>query len=96
LYIPGPPPTENSWMGTDSKSTFGTNNINFNGEFAAETRGWWEVKNDFMGGPFYSLCFVHKKNGLLYTVEGFVYSPKFDKTPYLRELETIIHSIQFD
>ena len=61
-----------------------------------ETRGIWEVKNQFMAGPFINHTIAHKNNPEeLYILEGFVYSPGTAKRDYIFELEAIFKSIKF-
>ena len=61
-----------------------------------ETRGIWEVKNQFMAGPFISCIVSNQKNSEeLYILEGFVYSPGTSKRDYIFELEAIFKSIKF-
>ena len=66
--------------------------INFNGHYATEIRGLWDLKNDFMGGPFLSYTFVHEAHSKVITVDGFMYAPKQKKAVMLRELEAILWS----
>ena len=60
-----------------------------------EMRGLWEVKNDFMGGPFVSYSTV--VDGRVVTIDGAVYSPSPYKTKrnLLRQLESVVHSVKF-
>lgn len=57
------------------------------GRVWAELRGLWEVSGDFMGGPFVSYTTVNEKTGMVITLDCYVYSPKYPKRNYLRELE---------
>ena len=66
--------------------------ININGEIAAEIRGLWRMENDFMGGPFYSLTMYDEASSSLVTVEGYTYAPYFDKREYMREIEGLVKS----
>jgi len=66
--------------------------INFNGHYATEIRGLWDLKNDFMGGPFLSYTFVDEAHSKVITVDGFMYAPKQKKAVMLRELEAILWS----
>jgi len=72
-----------------------TNRFSFNGQLALEIRGLWRLKGDFMGGPFVSISTYDPKQNRFFTVEGFVYAPKYDKRVYLREIEAIIRSLRF-
>jgi len=58
--------------------------INLQGNYAMEYRGLWNMKNDFMGGPFLQYTLVDEKNNRVVHLDGFVYAPKFNKREYLR------------
>ena len=94
-FIPGP--IEKTHMSTDqgyipkSKEFQLTESLKL-----TETRGIWEVKNQFMAGPFINHTVAHKNNPEeLYILEGFVYSPGTTKRDYIFELEAIFKSIKF-
>ena len=70
--------------------------IRFRGRQFAQTRGFWEVKGDFMGGPFVSHSFYSKDNQYIIVVEGWVYAPRYDKRQYLRQVEAIVYSFEWD
>ena len=40
-----------------------------------ETRGTWEVKGDFMGGPYLNYIVEDKVNIRFLLLEGFVFAP---------------------
>ena len=61
---------------------------------AFETRGKWEVLNDFMAGPFLNYTIIDKENNRLLIVEGFTYAPSVDKREFVFELEAIIKSLK--
>ena len=63
------------------------------GNNAFETRGKWEVKNDFMAGPFVNYAIIDQKNDRLLVVEGFTYAPSVNKREFLFELEAIAKSL---
>lgn len=65
---------------------------NFNGRFAVEMRGWWELENDFMGGPFVNYTLYDEQLKKVITLEGYVYAPNEPKIEHLRELEVILHT----
>jgi hypothetical protein len=93
-YIPGE--AKGSYMATEKAFPFMHTEMEFKGHYTVEVRALWKTENDFMGGPFYSLTMVDEAHGQLVTVEGFVYSPKYDKTQYLRNLEVILNSIKWE
>ena len=66
--------------------------IKFRGRDLVQTRGMWEVQNDFMGGPFVSHSFYSQDGSEIFVTEAFVYAPRFDKRQYLRQVESILYS----
>jgi hypothetical protein len=69
--------------------------IDFNGSFAVEMRGMWELEGDFMGGPFVSYTLVDEIQNRVVTIEGFVYNPGNDKKNLLRQVEALIYTTNF-
>jgi hypothetical protein len=90
--VPGP--TEGSYMSTEKR--FITSSAFRNrGNYSVELRGLWKTEGDFMGGPFVSLSTLDLARKRVLTVEGYLYSPKYDKRNYLRQLEAMIYSVSF-
>lgn len=69
-------------------------NIVLNHTKTYETKGTWELKNDFMSGPFINYAIVDKKNDRILVLEGFCYSPSKEKRDLMLELEAIIKSVK--
>lgn len=63
---------------------------------AFETKGLWELTNDFMGGSFVNYTIEDKVNKRWVGVEGFIFAPSVEKRNYMLELEAIIKSIKID
>lgn len=61
---------------------------------AIETRGTWEVKGDFMAGPFLQYLLDDSQNNRYLVLEGFVFAPSITKRDYIFEAEAIIRSLQ--
>ena len=61
---------------------------------AFETRGTWEVVNDYMAGTFLNYYIIDNKNNRALVIEGFVFSPSVRKREYLVEIEAIIRSLK--
>ena len=93
-HIPGP--VENTFMSTDIMYTPNTREINVDGKQILETRGLWEIKGQFMAGPFinYQLKLDVQKNDYV-MLDGFVYSPGSSKREYIFELEAIMRSLKY-
>lgn len=92
-YIPGSDPAT-MYMTTEEAYTPYVFEAEIDGKKAYETRGKWEVKNDFMAGPFLNYTIVDKKKNRILVVEGFTYAPSVNKRAFLFELEVIAKSIK--
>jgi hypothetical protein len=83
-----------SYMITERRVPVHTQQINFNGKYAIETRGLWRLNKGFMGGPFVSYTFVDTTLNRLYYIEGFLYAPGEEKIRSIKELEATLSSFQ--
>ncbi len=83
-------------MVTDMIYTPNTQEVYLGKKQAFETRGLWEVENQFMAGPFlnYSIELDSVKKDYI-MIDGFVYSPGSNKRNYIFELEAIIRSLKY-
>ena len=86
---------DNTWMTTSDFVTPSVEFIKFRGHQFAQTRGFWEVHNDFMGGPFVSHSFYGEGAREIIVLEGWVYAPRYDKRQYLRQVESILYSFEW-
>jgi hypothetical protein len=93
LYIHGK--ESRSKMITEAAYSPYFSKINLAGKKAFETKGTWEMKNDFMSGPFINYAIIDKKNKRIIVLEGFCYAPSKEKRDLMFEAESIIKSIQF-
>jgi hypothetical protein len=91
-YIPGS--SEGMYMITEAAYTPFTVQTELSGKPSYETRGKWEVKNDFMAGPFLNYTVVDKANNRLLVVEGFTFAPSIKKRDYMFELEAILKTLK--
>ncbi|SEC36290.1 protein of unknown function [Tenacibaculum sp. MAR_2009_124] len=91
-HIPGS--KEGMYMITEQAYTPHTYEVKFNGKQAYETRGKWEVKNDFMAGPFLNYTVIDKENNRLVVFEGFTYAPSVNKRNFIFELEAIAKTLK--
>lgn len=71
-----------------------TERVNFNGNFAVEARSLWKVSDNSGGGPFVSYTIVDEPTGMIYYIEGYVYSPGTKKKNFIREIEAILGTFQ--
>ncbi len=65
------------------------------GRSAVEAKGTWELKNDFMSGPFITYAIQDPDAGRTLVLEGFCYAPSKEKRDLMHELEAIIKTINF-
>lgn len=86
---------ENTYMMTSEFARPSIEYLKYKGRDFAELRGFWEVYNDYMGGPFVAHAFYSKDGKDMIFIEGFVYAPKFDKRLYLRQVESILYSFEW-
>ena len=92
IFVPGR--NKNSYMKTEEayKPYFFKTTIK--GLKTLETRGTWEVVNDYMAGPFLNYIVQDKKNNRLIVMDGFAFSPSIQKRQYMVELEAIFRSLK--
>ena len=83
---------DNTYMTTGEAFEPMCQTLRYQGRYFVETRGWWEVKGDYMGGPFVSHSFYNRDGSEIYVAEAFVYAPAYDKRQYLRQAESILYS----
>lgn len=67
-----------------------------NNKSTIQTKGLWDLKADFMGGPFINYAIEDKINKRWVIIEGFAFAPSVEKRDYMLELEAIIKSVKID
>lgn len=70
-------------------------NTKIDGLETFETKGTWQLQNDYMSGPFINYSILDKKNNRILVLEGFCYAPSKEKRDLMFELEAIIKSVKF-
>ncbi len=86
---------ENTYMTTSTAARPSIEYKRYKGLDFAEVRGFWEVYNDYMGGPFVSHAFYSQDGQNVIVLQAFVYAPKYDKRQYLRQVESVIYSFEW-
>jgi len=86
---------EGTYMTTAEYITPTVQFLKYKGREFAETRGYWEVEGDYMGGPFVSHSFYSQDGSEIIVTEAFVYAPKYDKRQYLRQVESLLYSFEW-
>lgn len=91
--IPGP--SDGSYMTTSPVFPPLYRMVQIEGRVWAELRGFWDVENDFMGGPFVSYSTLDQSSGRVFTIDCYIYSPKLDKRNFMRAVEHLVYLIDF-
>lgn len=85
----------NTWMITEDAYSPYIFDTTIQGRKTYETKGTWELKNDYMAGPFINYAIKDEMNNRYLILEGFTYNPSKSKRDLVFELEAIIKSIKF-
>ena len=66
------------------------------GRPARETRGFWYMTNDIMGGSFVRYAFVDEATDRLYVYYGMTFAPdrRLDKRKFLRQMEAVAYTFR--
>ena len=91
--IPGP--TDGSYMTTSEVVAPDYRMFRLEGRLWCELRGFWDVAGDFMGGPFVSFTTVDTRTNRVFTLDGYVYSPKLHKRNFVRGVEHLLYQVKF-
>ncbi len=92
LYITGTEPNTN--MITEEAYAPYLSKITFDAKETIETKGTWELNNDFMSGPFINYAIIDTQYNRILILEGFCYAPSKEKRDLMHELESIIKSVE--
>ncbi len=92
--IPGP--SEGSYMITAPIYEPDFRAFRLEGRVWLELRGFWDVANDYMGGPFVSYTTIDTKTNTIFTFDGYVFAPNEKKRNLLRGVEHLLYSISFE
>ena len=94
--VPGP--SEGSYMTTSDAFEPDYRLFRLEGRLWCELRGFWDVKGDFMGGPFVSYSTVDTATNRVFTLDCYVYAPDLNKPRkrnYMRGVEHLLYSVRF-
>lgn len=91
--IPGP--AEGSYMTTSDAFEPNYKMFRLEGRLWCELRGFWDVKGDFMGGPFVSYTTVDTATNRVFTLDCYVFSPKLHKRNFMRGVEHLLYMVKF-
>ncbi len=86
------PVEDNGRFGTDYSYSPNFYITELDGKFAYKTKGVWDVKGEFMAGPFLNYAVKDENNNRYLIIEGFTFAPAERKRNLQFELESIIKS----
>lgn len=92
--VPGP--SEGSYMITSTYWKPDVRFLRYKGRAFAELHGMWEVKGDFMGGPFVLQAFYSRDGKDIIVEEAWVYAPHDEKRQILRQTESLLYSWEWE
>lgn len=96
MQIPGP--SDGSYMTTSTAVLPDQKLLTVSGREWTQLRGFWDVKGDFMGGPFINYTTYDAKNNRMIAVDGYVYSPSPNNNvpmrDYVRQVEAIFMTVE--
>jgi hypothetical protein len=91
----------------DRRRPLNTQQLTFLDRYAYETRGLWhmvqpvptddggtELMGAGGGGPFLTYTFYDRTTDRIYLIDGSVFAPRYDKRPFLRQMEVIAHTFR--
>lgn len=88
--VPGP--VEGSYMTTSTYWKPDVRFLRYKGRQFAEVHGMWEVKGDFMGGPFVLQAFYSRDGKEIIVEEAWIYAPHDEKRQLMRQTESLLYS----
>lgn len=93
--IPGA--LEGSYMKTSDHMYPTLRTIKINGTNWIEQRGFWDVANDFMGGPFVSFSTIQQDKSRVLVIDQYVYQPNERRNTrnILHQLTNTVYTIDF-
>lgn len=95
-FVPGA--LKNSFMSTSDYMEPVVKELVINGRKWYETRGFWRVEGDFMGGPFVSYSTVDPANNRVLVIDSYVYSPNPAKGQrnYIKQMESLVNTAKIN
>lgn len=96
MQVPGP--SDGSYMTTSTAVMPDQKRLTVNGRKWNQVRGFWEVRGDFMGGPFIDYTTYDAARNRMLAIDGYVYSPSPNNNvpmrDYVRQVEAIFMTVR--
>ena len=87
---------DSSYVQLDDQRPTTTGAAEIAGRPTRETRGFWYMTNDVMGGAFVRYAFVDEETDRLYVYYGMIFAPdrRLDKRSFLRQMEAVAYTFR--
>ncbi|MDT0631909.1 DUF4837 family protein [Rubrivirga sp. S365] len=87
---------DSSYVQLDDQRPMTRDTAEIAGRPAQETRGFWYMTNDIMGGSFVRYAFVDPATDRLYVFYGMTFAPdrRLDKRSFLRQMEAVAYTFR--
>ena len=87
---------DSSYVQVDDQRAMTTDTAEIAGRPARETRGFWYMTGDVMGGAFVRYAFVDEATDRLYVYYGMTFAPdrRLDKRKFLRQMEAVAYTFR--
>lgn len=96
MQVPGP--SDGSYMATSDAVLPDQKTLTVNDRQWNQVRGFWDVKGDFMGGPFINYTTYEPQRHRMLAIDGYVYSPSPNNNvpmrDYIRQVEAIFMTVR--
>ncbi|MGE0077659.1 MAG: DUF4837 family protein [Bacteroidales bacterium] len=92
--IPGP--NDGTYMITSTVYPPNFSAMMYRDRYFGILRGFWDVYKHPMGGPFISFSTLDEKRQVIVNVEAYVYAPGTKKRNYLRQVESLVYSLEIN
>lgn len=87
---------DSSYVELDDQRPMASEPVEIGGRPALETRGFWRMTQDVMGGSFIREALVDPETNTLYVYYGMIFAPdrRLDKRQFLRQMEAIGYTLR--
>lgn len=94
IYLLGPDRAKKTYMEYEKDFPIYQQTTSVLNSYAMELKGWWNMVNATMGGPFVHYTFLDQKNNRVIMIDGYVFAPNFNKRRFIKQLEALSKTIE--
>ncbi len=87
---------DSSYVELDARRPTSSDTVEIGGRRALETRGFWRMTQDVMGGSYVREALVDRETNTLYVYYGMIFAPdrRLDKRKFLRQMEAVGYTLR--